>query len=62
MKIHELRQLTFKKLLVRLAEVRRELAVTRFHTKTGQNQNTAAIGKQRREVAQIKTLLHNEVK
>ncbi len=57
MKIQELRQLTPKKLAKELEKARRDLAVARFSVKTGKNQNIAQIGKLRRLVAQILTLL-----
>ncbi len=56
MKIEELRQLTPKKLLEQLKKTYRELAKTRFHVQTGQEKNTAEIRKQRRAIAQIKTI------
>jgi len=62
MKISELRQMNAKKLWETLRKVKRELAVTRFHVQTQQSQDTAAIGKKRRLVAQIKTLLNNQAK
>lgn len=62
MKTQELRQLTTDKLKAKLDEVSRKLAVVRFHLKTGQENDTAQVKKMRRQVAQIKTLLHNEAK
>ncbi len=59
MKIQEIRQLTSKKLWEQLKKTRRELAVTRFHVRTGQSQDTAKIAKLRKTVAQILTLLNN---
>ena len=59
MKIQELRQLTTKKLWEQLKKARRDLAVTRFHVKTGQSQDTAKIAKLKKSVAQILTLLNN---
>ena len=59
MKIQELRQLTTKKLWEQLKKTRRDLAVTRFHVKTGQSQDTAKIAKLKKSVAQILTLLNN---
>ena len=60
MKIQELRQLAKKKLVEKLAKTERELAVIRFHIKTGQLADVAQVKKVRRAVAQIKFLLHNE--
>lgn len=59
MKIQELRQLTPKKLLEELQKAVRSLAATRFHVKTGQNQNISEIKKTRKTIARIKTLLSN---
>lgn len=58
MKIAELRQLTPKKLWETLHKTRRELAVTRFHIQTGQEQNTSKVAKQKRLIAQVRTLLN----
>lgn len=57
MKIQELRQLTQKKLREELSTAVRSLAATRFHVKTGQNQNIAHIKKLKKTVARVKTLL-----
>ncbi len=59
MTIQELRQLTPSKLLAQLKKTRRELAVTRFHIKTGQSQDTASIKKLKKVIAQIQTLINN---
>lgn len=60
MKIQELRQLTAAKLTAKLQEIQRELAVVRFHIKTGQLADVAKVKKIRKVVAQIKFLIHNE--
>ncbi len=62
MEIQELRQLTVKKLWAKLREIRRILAVTKFHVKTGREQDSSKIGKIKRMIAQILTILHNEKK
>ena len=62
MKVSELRQLSEKKLVAKLVETERELAVSKFHMHTGKEQNSANVGALSRRVAQIKTILHNEVK
>lgn len=59
MKIQDLRQLTPKKLIEELKKARRELAVARFHVRTGQNQNTAELKGLRRTIARILTLLNS---
>ena len=60
MKISELRQLNLSQLWKALDKARRELAVSRFHVQTNQELNTAKIKKQKKMVAQIKTLIKNE--
>ena len=57
MKIQELRQMTEKKLNEELIKTRRELGSARFRAKTGQNQNTAQVGKLRKKIARILTIL-----
>ncbi len=57
MKIQELRQMTEKKLNEELIKTRRELGSARFRVKTGQNQNTAQVGKLRKKIARILTIL-----
>lgn len=59
MDIQEIRQLTPKKLIEALKKARRDLAVARFHVKTGQNQNTAQLKKLRKTIARILTSLNN---
>jgi ribosomal protein L29 len=58
MKIQELRQLPPKKLIEMLKKTQRELAIGKFHVKTGQNQNTAQIKKMKKIIARILTLLN----
>lgn len=60
MKIQDLRQLTPKKLWETLRKTRRDLAVARFHVKTGQNKDTAALSKQKKLVAQILTIFQEK--
>lgn len=60
MKIQDLRQLASKKLWEHLRKTRRELVVARFHVKTGQNKDTAALAKQKRVVAQILTIFQEK--
>ena len=52
--------MTPSKLWKLLLGTRRKLAVTRFHVRTRQEQNTSEIRKQKKLVARISTLLHNE--
>ena len=58
MNIQELRQLSPKKLREELQKKRRELAVEKFHVRTGQNQNTAQIKQLKKVIARILTLLN----
>ena len=60
MKIQELRQMTVGKLTELLKKTRREAATARFRLSTGQNQNSAALKKMRKMIAQINTLLHEQ--
>ena len=62
MKIQEMRQLTTKKMWEQLRKSRRELAVARFHVKTGQNQDTSKVVNLRKMIAQLLTLLNNKEK
>jgi len=52
--------MTLKQLQEKLVKSERELTSVRFHVKTGQNQDNAAIRKLRTQVAQVKTLLNDE--
>lgn len=61
MKMQEIRQLSPKKLHELLEKTRRDLAVSRFHVKTGQSKDVASIRKQREMLAQIETLLKERV-
>lgn len=56
----ELRQLTRKKQIELLTKTRRELASEKFRAQTGQNQNTAALVRKRKMIAQILTLLNEQ--
>jgi large subunit ribosomal protein L29 len=60
MKIQELRQMTTVKLVELLKKTRREASTTRFRLATGQNQNSAELKNMRTQIAQIKTLLHEQ--
>ncbi len=53
MTIQEIRQLTLKKLWVKIREMRRELAALRFHAATGQNQDTAKVSKAKKTIARM---------
>lgn len=54
----ELRGLTEAELRTQLEDTRKELFLLRFRSATRQLANTAEIGKVRKKVARINTLLH----
>lgn len=58
--ISEMRQLTLDKLRVAVKKAKRDLAVSRFHVQTGQNQDVAGIKKKRQAVAQLLTVLNEK--
>ena len=60
MEISEMRQLTLDKLRVAVKKAKRDLAVSRFHVQTGQNQDVAGIKKKRQAVAQLLTVLNEK--
>ncbi len=60
MKVSELRQMTPKKLWAELKKRRRDKAVAKFHTVTGQNQDTSKIKKNKKAIAQINTVLREK--
>ena len=55
--IQDLRAMTVAQLHTEMKAVRRELAVIRFHVRTGQNKSVAKLKGLRKNVAQIKTVL-----
>jgi len=54
----ELRELTEVELQAQLKDTHKELFLLRFRTATRQLANTAEIGKVRKKIARINTLLH----
>jgi len=62
MNITDVRQMSPEKLHEELQRVRRELAVVRFHVKTGQETNTAKVRELRKLIAQILTILNQKSK
>lgn len=58
MKAQELRELPVDELKAKLAETKEELFNLRFQNATGQLDNYNRIGELRKDVARIKTLLH----
>ena len=61
MKANELRDIDSKELVEKEASLRQELFNLRFQKATGQLGNTAMIGKTKKELARVKTIL-NELK
>ena len=57
MKAKELRDLSMEELRVKEIELRQELFNLRFQKATGQLGNTAMIGKTKKNLARVKTLL-----
>ncbi len=53
----ELRELSDDELLDRLAEVKQDVFTLRFQIATGQAENTSLLGRARRDVARILTIL-----
>jgi large subunit ribosomal protein L29 len=58
MKMHEVKELTLDELKLKLEDSREELANLRFQKALGQLNNPLRIRTVRREVAQLKTVLH----
>lgn len=61
MKANELRDIDSKELVEKETSLRQELFNLRFQKATGQLGNTAMIGKTKKELARVKTIL-NELK
>ncbi len=62
MDITDVRQMTPEKMREALKAAYRDLTVTRFHVKTGQNKNTAEIKNKKKLIAQILTILNAKKK
>ena len=62
MKAEELRGKTPDQLKDQLAELRKEQFNLRFQKATGQLENTARVHQVRRDIARVKTVLHQEQK
>jgi large subunit ribosomal protein L29 len=58
MKAQELRDLTEEELHQKEAELKRKLFTLRFQVATGQQDNTAALKDTKRDIARVKTVLH----
>ena len=61
MKAKELREIDFQELVEKETSLRQELFNLRFQKATGQLGNTAVIGKTKKDLARVKTIL-NELK
>jgi large subunit ribosomal protein L29 len=57
LKAQELRDLNFEELLVKEKELGQELFNLRFQKGTGQLSNTAAVGKIKKDLAKVKTVI-----
>jgi ribosomal protein L29 len=58
MKTEKLKSLTIKALETRLEKLTKELSDLRFDIRIGQEKDYSVLGRKRKEVARIKTLLH----
>ena len=57
MKAHELRQLSDEEIVKRIDEELEKLTALRFQKSLGQLENPAQIGKSRKDIARMKTIL-----
>jgi large subunit ribosomal protein L29 len=55
--IHELNEMTDEELEIRMAESKAEIFNLRFQLATGKQSNSAQVGRSRRTIARIQTLL-----
>jgi len=62
MKAKELREIDHQELVEKESSLRQEIFNLRFQKATGQLTNTAIIGKTRKELARIKTILNEQKK
>jgi large subunit ribosomal protein L29 len=62
MKAKELREIDHQELVEKESSLRQEIFNLRFQKATGQLANTASIGKTRKELARIKTILNEKKK
>ena len=60
MKANELREMDVQELVEKESSLRQELFNLRFQKATGQLGNTAIIGKTKKDLARIKTILNEE--
>ncbi len=62
MKAKELREIDHQELIEKESSLRQEVFNLRFQKATGQMSNTAMIGKTRKELARVKTILNEQKK
>jgi large subunit ribosomal protein L29 len=62
MKAKELREIDHQELVEKEASLRQDIFNLRFQKATGQLSNTASIGKARKELARVKTILNEQKK
>lgn len=62
MKAKELREIDHQELVDKEASLRQDIFNLRFQKATGQLSNTASIGKARKELARVKTILNEQKK
>ncbi|MCF7925193.1 MAG: 50S ribosomal protein L29 [Candidatus Izimaplasma sp.] len=62
MKANEIRELDTTKINDEISELKRELFDLRFQQATGQLENTARIGKVKKAIARMKTVLNERAK
>lgn len=60
MKAKELREIDHQELVEKESSLRQEVFNLRFQKATGQLANTASIGKTRKELARVKTILNEQ--
>jgi large subunit ribosomal protein L29 len=62
MKAKELREIDHQELIDKESSLRQDIFNLRFQKATGQLSNTASIGKTRKELARVKTILNEKKK
>jgi large subunit ribosomal protein L29 len=62
MKAKELREIDYQELVDKESSLRQDIFNLRFQKATGQLANTASIGKARKELARVKTILNEQKK
>ncbi|MBN1906755.1 MAG: 50S ribosomal protein L29 [Deltaproteobacteria bacterium] len=62
MKAKELREIDYQELVDKESSLRQDIFNLRFQKATGQLANTSSIGKTRKELARVKTILNEQKK